>query len=553
MKNKNSNNQTPPGGNGYALPGKKLNTHTECGCYDIEISHSDAIKASLPIEVCSKDHYIKGHLLVCETGTHGSLQTDRTIGQTLIVNACGATAPEIYRRSGTIKNGVPTWSKWASGGNSNITWSEASHIDMYTTPGILDINGERTSTTDGLPIYNTGTISARLAVLQGGNSIAQVLTLLNSGGGDSNIYVRTRQGNTWNNWGKLQTNIEVGAIGLGQSRTFDDLTDNGIYSGANVYSTGTGDNGYPLIGYEAFVLVVINAYLTGGGITQLKYSLLPNGTTSVTTRTSVGGPWGEWVDLGAATTTDIQDGAITAQKLSIDIRTKVESPLRPLYITAGAEYNDSGADKTKTAPWGETVTHKAGHYYLNGLGDITEEQMTDIYNSDKYWLSSECIGVMSGEKARTNIPPYSNILYKYKEFSFHQAFNETNIEVLSLTSNKSYNDTIHVNRLSYLGQGSKHLKRIVGVLDASNLTQNTDTKINPPSLTHISIINLSRNFSFYMSPNLSKDSVVYMISNAAPTSAITITLHPDAYARLADDAEIVAALEAQPLVSLVSA
>ena len=56
-----------------------------------------------------------------------------------------------------------------------------------------------------------------------------------------------------------------------------------------------------------------------------------------------------------------------------------------------------------------------------------------------------------------------------------------------------------------------------------------------------------------MSPNLSKDSVVYMISNAAPTSAISITLHPDAYARLADDAEIVAALEAQPLVSLVSA
>ena len=381
MKNKNSNNQTPPGGNGNALPGKKLNTHTECGCYDIEISHSDAIKASLPIEVCSKDHYIKGHLLVCETGTHGSLQTDRTIGQTLIVNACGATAPEIYRRSGTIKNGVPTWSKWASGGNSNITWSEASHIDMYTTPGILDINGERTSTTDGLPIYNTGTISARLAVLQGGNSIAQVLTLLNTGGGDSNIYVRTRQGNTWNNWGKLQTNIEVGAIGLGQSRTFDDLTDNGIYSGANVHSTGTGDNGYPLIGYEAFVLVVINAHLTGGGITQLKYSLLPNGTTGVTTRTRLGSYWGEWVDLGAATTADIQDGAITAQKLSTDVRTKVENPLRPLYIAAGAEYNNSGADKTKTAPWGETVIHKAGHYYLNGLGDITEAQMMAIYNA----------------------------------------------------------------------------------------------------------------------------------------------------------------------------
>ena len=71
--------------------------------------------------------------------------------------------------------------------------------------------------------------------------------------------------------------------------------------------------------------------------------------------------------------------AITAQKLAADVRTKVENPLRPLYIAAGAEYNDSGVDKTKTAPWGETVTHKAGHYYLNGLGDITEEQMEVIF------------------------------------------------------------------------------------------------------------------------------------------------------------------------------
>ena len=44
-----------------------------------------------------------------------------------------------------------------------------------------------------------------------------------------------------------------------------------------------------------------------------------------------------------------------------------------------------------------------------------------------------------------------------------------------------------------------------------------------------------------------------MIENAVPSSAITITLHPDAYARLADDTDVVAALEAQPLISLVSA
>ena len=52
---------------------------------------------------------------------------------------------------------------------------------------------------------------------------------------------------------------------------------------------------------------------------------------------------------------------------------------------------------------------------------------------------------------------------------------------------------------------------------------------------------------------ISKESIYYIIQNATPTTVINITLHPDAYARLADDAEIVAALEAQPLVSLVCA
>jgi hypothetical protein len=44
-----------------------------------------------------------------------------------------------------------------------------------------------------------------------------------------------------------------------------------------------------------------------------------------------------------------------------------------------------------------------------------------------------------------------------------------------------------------------------------------------------------------------------MIENEAATSAITITLHANAYARLSTDLDIVAALENHPLVSLASA
>ena len=70
---------------------------------------------------------------------------------------------------------------------------------------------------------------------------------------------------------------------------------------------------------------------------------------------------------------------------------------------------------------------------------------------------------------------------------------------------------------------------------------------------------INKSHTFAVSPNLSKESVQYMITNANPPSgaavgSITITLHPTAYARLKDDADIVAALEAKGgIVALVSA
>ena len=89
----------------------------------------------------------------------------------------------------------------------------------------------------------------------------------------------------------------MGSVGLGQEKTFDNLTDNGIYSGVNVYSVGSDNNGYPVTSFETFMLVVINAYMTGGGVAQLKYSLLLDGTVNVRTRSLQGDIWSEWKPL----------------------------------------------------------------------------------------------------------------------------------------------------------------------------------------------------------------------------------------------------------------
>lgn len=474
------------------------------------------------------------------------------------------------------------WSEWEQASSSvgtTVEWDSASCIDSFVTAGVYNITGERLSASDGLPIENSApghTISARLTVLDSsiagtGDShdkcVTQVLTLSNRTGGDGDVYIRTGRasiknqlagGTGWEPWGKLQQNIEVGQV-----TSLNSFIGNGIYSG--VYTNGSSF-------LETFVMVVINNYAVAGAtgqvrsISQFKYALNVDGTFSYKTRIGHGNTgieWGSWVDLGAATTTDIQDNSITAQKLSSDVREKVENPLRPLYIAAGAEYNDSGADKTKTAPWGETVTHKAGHYYLNGLGDITEEQMMDIYKSVHWSISHNISNMFWGVTFRTNFAPMNK---GFRELDATDGviakgafMHSISLEVAVVSAlDTPYNNAVYgiqVCNAASMFLGCTKLKHIIGILP-SGMVADTSTLSTMfkscPMLENIKLYSVKHNVSFSDSALISKESILYCITNAAPTTAITITLHPNAYARLADDAEIVAALEAQPFISLVS-
>ena len=182
--------------------------------------------------------------------------------------------------------------------STKIQWDELSNLNTITQSGEYEIVGSREqSWQDNMPIISGGELHARLSVFANGGYISQFIRFDNIGGGDCNLYTRVCQNGAWESWQKLQTNIEVNAIGVGQSKTFNDLTDNGIYSGVNVYWI---DPANYLTSYETFVLVVINAYLTGGGVSQLKYSTLVDGTTSVMTRTLINGTWSEWKSVGGS-------------------------------------------------------------------------------------------------------------------------------------------------------------------------------------------------------------------------------------------------------------
>lgn len=228
--------------------------------------------------------------------------------------------------------------------------------------------------------------------------------------------------------------------------------------------------------------------------------------------------------------------------------------LRKLFIAAGALYNDANVPVTRRAPWGEDVKHLSGHYYLNGLGDITEEQMTEIYNAGTIKGGDINYFYMGYNNIRTNLPRPSAINYGgYSPANCLSLFRSaSNVECVCLTNG----NRIYASAIPYAFYHCEKMKVIVDVIDltGTKASYHLDSGFTGCiSLEIVKLAALKYPVSFADSPLLNKASILYTIQNASPTTAITITLHADAYARLESDADIVAALEAQPLITLVSA
>lgn len=296
--------------------------------------------------------------------------------------------------------------------------------------------------------------------------------------------------------------------------------------------------------------------------------------------------------------------------------------LRALFIAAGAEYNDSGVDIIKTTPWAAYVddidfkaqnnidvlnyttadlhsivqggttynyvidngaykvvgratrgqivhnerycVHRAGCYYLNGLGDITEEQMMLIYNRTATPVNKYISYFRMQNESDLPYIPRTNILSDafFAGMTFenlNSAFYASPMEVFKASGNNDRNfaaiPEFGVATLSSTFERSQ-MKYLIGALNIKKQST-TDTQYiggNAPNLRVLLFKNLCGNLkTFNAASKISKSSILYAINNSIAATAITITLHPTAYARLKDNPEIVSALANKPLITLVSA
>lgn len=235
-----------------------------------------------------------------------------------------------------------------------------------------------------------------------------------------------------------------------------------------------------------------------------------------------------------------------AKKLCDDIYDYVSKmnsgTLRDLYISAGAKYNEA-----------------TGYYELNGLTDITEEQMRVIYEKTwGWWIALPTLNGFGDSSARTNIPcPDYKRLYYQTGCNFGSTFavtgNVDNLEVLNFIPTRYPNESfikLTIRAMNWMCQDNTKPLTIMGILDVGDVPNNSSLNIGG-NIKTINIKNLSKNIKFYGSKVLSKESVLYMINNSAATSAITIGLNKAVYDVMKDDADIIAALAEKTNITLI--
>lgn len=215
-------------------------------------------------------------------------------------------------------------------------------------------------------------------------------------------------------------------------------------------------------------------------------------------------------------------------------------PMHDAYIATGATYDAS-----------------TGLWTLLDLTDITNAEMRSIYNVS--FLKLPLKGALGGEdyaKIRVNLCRLSSSNIDGVDLMFF-AYKNTVINSINLTNRNnlsninSYEGVVMATEAYQAFFGCTNLRRIYGRLQLNGRV--TEMFKGCSALERVRLYKFNRSISFEDSPYINVDSIVHAITNAAPTSAIVITLHPKAYAAMSVDLDVKAALAAQPLVTLASA
>lgn len=240
---------------------------------------------------------------------------------------------------------------------------------------------------------------------------------------------------------------------------------------------------------------------------------------------------GESVEVVQSTGTS--EVAVMSQKASTEsfiANTPSGDPIHNLYLSIGAIWNSD-----------------TGFWEMNTLTDLTNEDMSNIYTmgfvrplgNSRFEFSPFTYAKRNFTKARTTVKSYyqstSDIPLICPSFTWN-----CNVEVINFLDKHKDLKVYNFVCFSYCWK----LKKILDTVSPTTEITLHECK----ELEEVYFL-LSYNTSFKDSPKLSVASVKYMVENAS-SSAITITLHPEAYERAIADTGVQTALANKTNVSL---
>ena len=202
---------------------------------------------------------------------------------------------------------------------------------------------------------------------------------------------------------------------------------------------------------------------------------------------------------------------------------------------------------------GATLNADGKTWSMNGITDLTTQELINAYQRRPIgpYLIEVYSNVQPSQKFRTNfpIPSWFNPIITSAD---RLCYENPLIEILQIGGSYDVSGSHVVLRscTDWL-QGAKKLRIILGpVFDIGTIKFSNKDFNQCQALEDIRLKFLKSNIYFQDSPALNKESIKFMISYASPSSPITITLHPTAYAMATADPEIQAELEKQPNISL---
>lgn len=198
------------------------------------------------------------------------------------------------------------------------------------------------------------------------------------------------------------------------------------------------------------------------------------------------------------------------------------------------------------AVWNNTTKF----WEMNMLTDLTNEEMVGIYSAVSMAAQVSYTGGSAPRYFNVNFglrtyPMLSNTITASLANSFLGVASVISLRFGSFTTNNIASAFRACTKLEY----------ILGEINftATAATASDRAFENCTQLELVKIKGLKVPLSFAQSPNLNQESILHIINNSAATSAITITLHPTAYAMAQADSEIQTALSNKPFLTLASA